>query len=334
MDLTNLAVLSRLGGSPGGGGPAAIPTAQRANLGMPSLNTTAITDSAGASNTLANTTTVFDYVGRFYSVMRIVFGKKNGAGNWIYPTLPVTDDGSAGSGFLKLITFPKGVVAMHPCRANLPVSISVDGNWTVTTPVMALGSAQAGTDAVLSGTDADIMTAVTLKDLTYSSNVPTVGSAVDGAKTAAVTAIYTGATPGTIPGLVNNSGGTTGLTLATGTVAVAVGTILTIVTGATVTPNTQDAIANLHTLVEILRARVQGMTNTRFDGTGTALSVYLNFGVNSNPDGAQTIALGYIASGSETIRPSGYIDIVYTYLGGDSTALFDILPPYHGEGGG
>lgn len=324
MDIVTLAAMVNGGGSPGGAGPVRVAVAQRAALGMPALNTANITDSNGNTNTLANTTTVFDYPG-IPSKMRIVFGRVNplNPNTLVYPTLPMTDDGSTGSGFLKLVTFPKGIITINGCFPNLPVVISAATAWTCTTSVMSIGSAAAATDATLTSTEADIVGSTTLKLLTYSSNVAVIGSVISGSLTtlASRTGIFTANDPPIIASVLDNSGGTSQATMAT---------ISTNTPG-----NINNVFTTLNTQLNTIAAQVAGLRGVRFDGTTTALSLYLNFGVNSDPAAAQTISLGQLTAGSEFAQPPGYIDIYYTNrMGGSSTALFDVPPPLHGAGGG
>lgn len=324
MELVELATLLRLGGSPGGGGPQSIPTAFRAAYGLPSLDTTAITDSAGNTNKLANVCTLFDAITPGQCKTRVLFGKKQNDGTWLYPTIQITDDGSTGHGGLKLLNFPKGIVTMHGCFPNLPIQIGVaGGNWTMTSGVMAIGSATAAADATLTSTEADIFDSTTLNVLTYSSNAPQIGAAISGSKTSAVLGIFTANTPSAITALLDNSGGTSHTTIAT------IGVAGTIPAGIA----TQDAIAALAAQIELIRKKIDGSKSTRFDGTGTALSCFLNFAVNSDPTATQAIKLGFLAAGSETVQPAGYIDFTYTYGGGnDGTSIFDVSPPLHGAG--
>ena len=325
MDIVTLATQYAGGGSPGGAGPVRVNINQRAALGMPSLNTATIVDSLGNNNTLENCCTYYDFPGPI-AKMRIVFGKVNPLNprTLIYPTLPVTDDGSTGSGFLKLITFPKGVVNIHGCYPRTPVQISAASAWTCTTSVMSVGSAAAATDATLTGTEADCCASTTLKLLTYSSNVEVIGSVVSGSLTtlASRTAIFTTQDPAAAAAtVVDNGGGTSSATMATIT---------------TWTPAVlQNIFSTLNTQINTIQAQVTGSKSIRFDGTTTALSLYLNFGVNSDPGAAQTIQIGTLTSGSEFIQAPGYIDILYSYRGGNSsTAIFDVPPPLHGAGGG
>lgn len=340
MDILEHAICSKLGGNVGGGGPQSIPPAYRAQLGMPSLNAaTTIVGSDGTTGALSNYVTVLDAFSPTSNKMRIIFGKRNNAGTWVYPTCPVTDDGSTGSGFLKLITFPKGYVSVNTF-VNLPVLISAATAWTCTTSVMSLGSAQAATDASLTGTEADIVASQTLKLLTYSSNAPVIGSVVSGSLTtvASRTAIFTNAVPAigaAQPTLLDSTGGTSNVTLASGTVAATAGTLTTVAVNGTIASGIaiQNNFSTLAAQINAIAARI-GWGN-RFDGTTTALSVFLNFGVNSDPTQAITLSLGNIVAGSETVFPAGYIDFDYQYHGsGSSTAIFDIAAPLHGAGGG
>lgn len=340
MDITEQAVAARLGGGPGGGGPLQVPVRQRASLGMPSLDTTAIVDSAGAANTLANTCTVYDFPG-VISTMRIVFGKRNQFGTMIYPTLPITDDGSTGSGFLKLISFPKGVITLTRVFPYIPTLFSAASAWTPTTAVMAVGSAAAATDASLTSTEQDIVPATTLKLLTYSSNVPAIGAAMSASMTTVAlrSGVFTSSTSGTLPRpiplIVDNTGGASQLTLATGTIAAVGGTLATFATGATVLAAHQNTQATFAAYINEIIRRTEGVMGLRFDGTTTALSLYLNFAVNADPGAAQTISLGYLTSGSEHAQPPGYIDICYANnYGGTTAAVQDVPAPLHGPYGG
>ena len=340
LDVIQQAVATRLGGSPGGANPQAVKTAFRAALGMPSLDTANIVDSAGATNTLANTCEIYDYPG-VVSRMRIVFGKRNQFGTMIYPTLPVTDDGSSGSGFLKLITFPKGVITLTKVFPYIPVVLSAATAWTPTTAVMSVGSAAAATDASLTSTEQDIVPATSLRLLTYSSNVPAIGAAMSASMTtlALRTGVFTSTTtqtsPRPLPLILDQTGGTSQLTLATGTVAAAGGTLTSIVTGATILAVSQNAHSTAFAYINELIRRTEGLQGLRFDGTTTALSCYLNFAVNADPGAAQTISLGQLTSGSEAVQPPGYIDIDYiNNYGGSSTTLYDVAAPSHGRFGG
>lgn len=340
LDSVQQAVSARLGGSPGGAGPQRIPTAMRAALGMPTLNTATIVDSNGSNNTLENTCTYFDYPG-IISRMRIVFGKQDAFKRFVYPTLPITDDGSTGSGFLKLITFPKGVITISKVYPSLPVVLSAATAWTCTTGVMSIGSAQAGTDASLTATEQDILPAQTLKLLTYSANARVIGAVMSASmttltlRTGILTTSTTEGTPAALPALLDNTGGTNQATFASGSIAASGTTLATVVTGATIVANTQNNFSTLAAYINEIRRRTEGLFGLRFDGTTTALSLYLNFACNSDPGAAQTASLGQLTSGSEFVQPPGYIDIDYiNNYGASSTAVFDVPPPLHGAGGG
>lgn len=340
LDATQQAVASRLGGSPGGGGPVRVKDSHRAGFGMPSLDTTAIVDSAGAANTLANTCTVYDYPG-IVSRMRVVFGKRNQFGTMIYPTLPVTDDGSSGSGFLKFINFPKGIITLNKVYPYIPTLFSAASAWTCTTGVMSVGSAAAGTAASLLTTEQDIVPATTLKLLTYSSNVPAIGAVMSASMTTVAlrSGVFTGSTtdvlPRPLPLIVDNSGGTSGLTLATGSIAAVGATASSVLTGSSILAATQNIHASTIAYINELIRRTEGLMGLRFDGTTTALSLYINFGCNSDPGAAQTISLGYLTAGSENLQPPGYIDIDYVNnYGGTTAAVQDVPAPLHGSFGG
>lgn len=307
---------------------------------MPSLDTTAIVDSAGNANTLANTCTVYDYPG-IVSRMRIVFGKFNQFGTMIYPTLPITDDGSTGSGFLKLVNFPKGIITLNKVYPYVPTLFSAASAWSPTTAVMSVGSAAAATDASLTSTEQDIVPATTLKLLTYSSNVPAIGAAMTASMTTLVlrSGVFTSSTTGTLPRpvplIVDNTGGASQLTLATGTIAAVGGTVASILTGASVLAATQNALATAFAYINELIRRTEGLMGLRYDGSTTALSMYLNFAVNADPGAAQTVTLGYLTAGSERLQPPGYIDIDYVNnYGGTTAAVQDVPAPLHGLYGG
>ncbi len=341
MDLNEQAVAARLGGGLGGGGPQKIPNAFRASFGMPILSTAAIVDSNGVASTLDNTCRVYDYPG-VISRMRIIFGRRAPNGQMVYPTLPITDDGSTGSGTMPLIVFPKGVITINKVFTYVPTLFSINSAaWTCTTGIVSLGSAAAGTDATLTSTEQDILPASTLKLLTYSSNVPAVGSVMSASMTTLTlrSGVWTQATtntsPAVLPPIVDNTGGTSGLTLANGSITAAGGTAASLLTGASILAATQNAHATEIAYINELIRRTQGLQGLRFDGTTTALTVNLNFACNSDPGAAQTMTLGYLTAGSETLQPPGYLDIDYmNCYGGTTAAVQDVAAPSHGLYGG
>ena len=333
MDISSQATMARMGGKNSGGGPVAVPLAQRSNLGMPSLDTgTTVYGSDGSSGTLTNYVTVLDYPGAI-NRMRIIFGKR-GPNGMVFPYLPVTDDGSTCSGFLKLVTFPKGFVTVLNPYVKLPFLADASLAWTMTSGIFALGSAPAATDPQLTSTEADIHPAVTVKLLTYSSNVEVIGAVMSASMTTVT--LRTGimvSNPQVLPALTIDTSGTSSQVLANGTVSATTGAV-TFAMGATIAQAHANAIATLNYQIEAIRKRVDGMQGVTLDGTSTASSVYLNFGATSDPSTYCTLGLqlGYILSGYEYLRRPGYIDIDYILRGSaSSTTPEDVPPPYHGQ---
>lgn len=303
MDINEQMVCARGGGGLGGGGPQKINDNARGSgttpgLGMPTLN-----------SSLAPYCSVFDGGNGVDNLFRIVFGRRNPQNMSAvrYPSLAITDDGSTGYGSMQLCTFPKGTVAISAVYPSIRGVIS--GSWSVTSPVMSIGSAAAATgNATLTGTEADIV----------ASTAFTIGSGTVAGTASTRVATFSDATKSiyTISGLTDNSGGTSGA-----------GTIATVTVAGTIPAgiSVQNAVATLAAQVSSIQTQISGLRSLRYDGSTTALSIYLNFAVNSDPSSGATISIGALADDFNDV-PS-YLDIYYRWLSG-------VNPPKHGEGGG
>lgn len=209
---------------------------------------------------------------------RVIFGAPTtaNAATLTYPTISLTDDGSTGRGSIKFLTFPQGVVRIY--RVFPSLTLTVSGSFTVTSPVASIGSAAAGNNATLTSTEADFVasTAITLT----SRSGP-----------------FTAEDLQAIVSLTDSSGGSAGATL-------------------TAVPSTYDQAITRNAIASLaakINSVLTNFANTRiitWDGSSSALDLYLNFAHNSDP------------GSSATVTVSGYIDVAYQYMSARATQSF------------
>lgn len=169
--------------------------------------------------------------------------------------LDVTDDGSTGHAAVQLVDFPPTAMLILGVSSN--VTGGVTTSWAPTTPVMSLGSAVSGTNATLTGTEADVVPSTSL---TIASNAFTF--AVDN--------------PLINAALTDSSGGTASDTIASISTAYAQSEV-------------RNAVASLAAKVNVLMNVIGGAV--AYNGTDTAKDLYLNFACNSDPSTSKQVTL-------------------------------------------
>lgn len=174
--------------------------------------------------------------------------------------LAVTDNGANGSASVKLLDVASGVFKVRGVVGN--VTGAVTAGWNPTTPVMALGTAAAGADGTLTGTEADVVqsTALTVASDAFAFAPDNTGGVV---------------------GLTDSTGGTVS---ATSTLA-AVGAT----NGGDVSGTINNNLATLAAKVDALRTRNAGAYT--LNATASAQAVHLNFACASDPSSGKTITL-------------------------------------------
>ena len=201
-----------------------------------------------------------------------------------FPTISVTDDGATGHGSLEILDLPRGVIHIWGAKVNIPFSIA--GNWTITSPVMSIGTVAAAADATLTATEADIIGSTAL----------TVTGSNPGTGTFSALAVRLGG----LPSLTDNTGGTASATLAAITAPAANAT----------TSLTADMTAVKNAIAQFAKMDNATPLPAFYDGSttsGAAKKLFLNFAVNSDPTGAEIITLG-----NSTTR--GSVDLFYSWL--------------------
>lgn len=248
----------------------------QATLGtLPVVSTTAVSLSPGRPTS--------DYVNQKVTSLLHLFGVR-----YEFTKLPVRiydDTGNGGYGTLKIADLPTGYFKLLSAKSNLS-RISANNSATAGTGIAAdfdgdysFGSAALGAAyATLTSTKGDFIPSTATAQA--ASSVSAGGIGRFNLATAAGTS------------LLDNSGGT------------AAATITTIVTGATVTPNTQNAIASLAKELNDLIGETS--PTYEIDGSSSAVDVILNLLVD---DADQDAGSDNAIAGDLLV--SGWLEMVY-----------------------